>query len=322
MTGMKEMNLEEDQEPKEVEEFLGEPLEEEVLKDEGLEEELLKPIVEEIPKGNSRAQERIRQVIAQRNAAEQQGVLKDQEILNLKKQNLETQKTVVASQKDTLQRHINSTKALMKKAHTESDSESLVQLTSDLNDAQVKLMALEQWIPQEVKEPAEGQPKGGRVEESPEELHAWVQRNPWFQNPRTLKEQQLVRSAITMYDLLVSDGNDPQETEFYNLIDQRLGLTPIASKGKESVHLGNSSDEEPSKTLKPKGPGRQTVSGASRQPPRPTSGPNAPYNPSARERKIMDILNVKEKDFVREAKKVQKAKEQGKTMTTLFEEDR
>ena len=120
-----------------------------------------------------------------------------------------------------------------------------------------------------------------------------------------------------MYDLLLADGFNPEDKEFYDTIDQRLGLKPIASQGKKDVYSEVSPSGEALK--KPKlAVQRQTVQGASRVKP---SDKAQQYVPNQREKRMMNIMNVKEKDFVKEAQKLQKAKEQGKTMVTLFDED-
>lgn len=323
MSNMQPLNLEEQpsnnkeqliQEGQEPEMFLGEPLpEEESIPQE---EELLKPLPETKP--SNKTQERIRKVIAERNASRQETEIAKAEAFKWQKAAIDGQKAIAESQKDLLKRHINSVKALMKKAHTESDSESLVQLTGDLNDAQVKLMALEQWVPQEMPKEVQQAPKP--FEQTPEELQDWVSRNSWFQAPKTARDQQLINSAVALYDLLIADGHDPEDKDFYNVMDQRLGLK-VASQPQGSVELNKSPMQGKALTQRPgTSVPRQTVQGASRQPLRP-SGSQQQYVPNAREKRMMNILNVKEKDFVKEAQKIQKAKEQGRNMVTLFDED-
>jgi hypothetical protein len=299
----------------------------EVSKEEPKEEDpenLLEPAPEEQPKvrkGKS-AQDRIRELVAERNHEREEKEAAKREAHQWKRAALDTQKTTAENQKATLAKQLTLIKSQMAKAHQDGDSERYVELTSQLNETQVQLMALDRWIAPTLEEEPQSQPKDNPTG-APEELLDWVERNKWYSNPQTDKDKMNIQRAIRLYDILVLEGWDPNESDFYNEIDVRLGL---ARKGNTSVQSSQVPlTEEALKPQTPAAPRRnrvpvQTVQGASR------AGPAKP-NPNkreltAREKRMAEIMGVSEAEYLKQAIKAETAEKQGSRMVSLADKER
>jgi hypothetical protein len=237
-------------------------LEEEELEDENNsqtdDENEEPPKKEEKP---SRAQERIRELVAKQKKAEEEANLwrsryeeAETEKQTFKKQNRESEKSSVESELGRITASIDSYQRLQKQALEANDIDAILKTQTELTKLQVELMAtnsmkksLESDEPEEkTQKKVEKQSKAAPL---PDVVRKWKSKNDWFD-----KDPILTGAALGVNKKLLDEGFDPTSQEFYDEIDSRmapfLGKTKAkeqaAPKKKSSPVVGESSKSSPS----------------------------------------------------------------------------
>jgi hypothetical protein len=282
-----------------------------------------KPIRREERK-ESRAQKRIRELVAQRKQAEEQA----RQILEEKRQ-LESElrtfkKATVTSQKELIKDSVVAAKKQLKTALESGDHESIVEAQAALNTAQMRQTAIDSVVEEEddVEPAVEYKPQQQQVD-APEAMLDWLDRNPWFQNPRNQNDQLLIQSAVAFYGVLVAKGEDPESSDFYDLIDEKLGLSDAdedaavdrtTKNSVKSVVTAKPSSDDKTVTREKKKIS-QTVQGSSRTPPQTRS---TKIQLTVEQQRIADSMGISHLAYAKELKKIEEASKRGDKMVELF----
>lgn len=288
--------------------------------------------------GNSRAQERIRQLNAQKKAeqaarekaeAELQEVkraLKAQkkEAIEAKKAKQETLKATVESQKQAYANTLAALKDQLKKAHEDGDSEAFVEIQTKLGETQLALKAFDSWKPDPVEdfedeeedEVLENNQKPKSVKELPQATQDWLDANPWFIDPEG-KDDLNRREEAQLYNAsLIRKGYDPSTPEFYAMIDKRLKKLGIAKESDDDLESDEDEDSSTSKDVKKTATRKpQTVRGQDRSSPRKSSPNKIVLTPE--EKQMADLLGVSHEAYAKELLKLKKAEESGSTYVRI-----
>lgn len=283
------------------EEELEEDDEEEDASDEELEED-----DEEEPKERSRksrSNERIRQLVAEKNESKAREEAKDAEAREWQEKYIELQKETVETNKTLLKQHKESIKAQLAQAHEAGDTAKLIDLQEQLSDVSSHLNAYESWQPPKLEQQPKEKPKETTQSEGiTPEFEDWLLDNTWFQNPKTDEDLEKVALADAYAKLLMHKGYTMDDPEFFNLVDEKLE-NKVAKK-KETVVESKKSSKKDVKNTKKRKKVSQTVQGASR-----TSATSQSGKPSRRkktvslstsEKAIADQMGLTHKEYADE----------------------
>lgn len=277
------------------------------------------------PKKNSRAQERIQELVAARNAeraesdrlkAEKEELLKQLKASKTKVK--EYQKSTISTQKALLQNTIKNTKALLQKAHEEVDYAKIIELQEELTNANLRIVALDAYEPEDDEEEIEVKPEETKadISRAPKELQNWLGKNAWFLAPKTATDAAKIKVATGAYEMLVAQGVDPESKALYSKIDKILG---VDNDEDDDVELHN--DASSAKTLKPRKRIPQNFQGGSRsskQTPQTPNKSNKKVTLTSEQRELAKLFGISEKEYAREMLKMEQAEKTGQKMVDIF----
>lgn len=216
------------------------------------------PLVTELPKGSnreveeadeeingeteasdkpSRANKRIQKLLQQNRSlkAKLEENLKEQ--VNQKKAAREQQKRNVDQNLETLNKSLDTIKKALKEAVASGDAEAVTNLTENLADikADIKVFTAAKNDPDffEENEPNEADIEADIGLDEDSETMKWVKANPWFQ-PNTLQAQR----AAMISTLLIGEGMDQEDPEFYKELDRRASEDKILAPFYASTRKG------------------------------------------------------------------------------------
>jgi hypothetical protein len=327
LDNLEEVTLEEI-EPLEVE-VTDEAVEEEIPKkaDKTVESDEDEVLQKEESKKTSRAEKRIRELVAQRKAAETERTNAYEENKRLREELNTFKKTTVSSQKELIKDSVVAAKKQLKIALDSDDNDAIVEAQAALNTAQSRLSVIESIREEDFVEdekPVQTTQKAN-ASDGPAAMQDWLEDNQWFQNPTNQREGAKIQTAVGIYNLLVSEGEDPNSEEFYEALDQRLGVL-VGKKQKVDKNIENdvqsSSDDESSsdaQTVKrEKKKISQTVQGASRTPNQTSQTQKNKVTLSTDQQRIADSLGISHKEYARQLLRVEAASKRGEKMVELF----
>lgn len=226
----------------------------------------------------SRAQDRIRQLVAERKALEE---AKNKEIEELRKQMEQFQNSESSSKKEALENQkslidnqVEMIKDGLKRAYEDGDHEKILELQDQLSDLKLnqKIIANQQQKLNIAKPKTEEKQTEAKQTETqkqiqmPDEMQYWLEENPWALKPETREDRKKVRAVRRLSAELYEEGYDETSPEFYEELDKALEKE-FGKSGQDDVEYdedttkGRPSSED---VKKRKGP----VSGNSRTPAR------------------------------------------------------
>lgn len=239
----------------------------------------------------SRAQDRIRQLVAAKKAADDEKEKLRAELEELRANSMSVRKQSLTSQESLIEQQIETTKRELKRAIEDGDVEAQLTHSEKLADLKVDkriVSAQANKIPEKQETQTRTQT---RNEDIPEEMHYWIQENEWFLKPQTREERKKQRLVVELGAELVKDGYSEHDPEFYDELEARLQKS-FAKSGSDDVVLNKETDSSSArKTSKP----AVQVSGASRAP--VTTRRNGKVALTPEERTIARRLNLSENDY-------------------------
>lgn len=292
---------------------------------------------------SKRAQERVRQVVAQKNAARAKLIAERKEKIEIQNKMIETQEKTVQTSKAFLENHIQAIKKLLKKAHEESNNDEIVELQEQLNEAQLNMSVFDSWKKPEALKFDENDFKD-LPEEDPEEVASkdqdplltapkavrdWASKNTWFRNPKTDKDKERLEEAILYASVLDKKGIKMDSPEYFKMIDKRLKSLGLAEESEDDVESNktssktenNESEGRKAKNVVQKKKVTQTVQSANR-------GTTSQGSPKSSKNKIVltkaqqemaDRLGISYRDYALEIRKMEDAEKRGERMVRTFE---
>ena len=274
--------------------------------DEGDEEETFEQ------KKKSRAQERIRQLNAQKNEAKKSENEWKQKYKDLQDKYSGLQEDTVTANKTLLEQQKSILKKQLEQAHENSDTKALIDLQEQLSSVNQHLAAYDNWKPDELEEIIIEETKDDQ-QEMPEALEDWLIENPWFQNPKTEEDIERVALVDAYSGLLLRKGVKLDDPEFYETINAKLNKNTkeVASKEKKMVQSKKSSKKDVKKRKKVS----QTVQGASRTSPTSRGAKGSRRSRkielSPSEKRIADSMGLTHKEYADEKLRLEEAPTNG-----------
>lgn len=255
---------------------------------------------EESPERKSRAQERIRQLVAARKQAEEEAAKYRQELETVKTGTNAVRKQSLTAQENLIDQQLESVKVALKRAIEDGDVESQLALSEKMQDLKVDKRILSAQA-NKIQDTSDVEDKktntttttARRVtnEDIPEEMKYWIAENKWFLNPETREERKKQRLVMQIGDDLVKDGYTEYEPDFYDELEKRLKKS-FAKSGEDDVVLDKETTS--SSTRRTSKPAVQ-VSGASRAPVTNRKTGRVALTPE--ERQIARRLNLSEQEY-------------------------
>ena len=209
-----EVVLEDVAEPQ-VEETAPEPKAEVVEK---VETPVEKPVTEVKKERDSRAQKRIKQLLADKQAAQDALEAERQARLELEKRMHTGIKEGKTGQKASLEAQITSLTRQLATAMQNGESDQVVALQDALIDAKMELKVLSiEMKGMEQTESVQPETRQSERPQIPEAAMAWIEDYPAFKTDGYFRN-----SAIVENNQLISEGYDPNTEEFYDELNARL----------------------------------------------------------------------------------------------------
>lgn len=291
--------------------------------DEEEEEELIDEDDEDEEEENTgyRENARIRQLVAEKNAAKEAVRMAKEETLVARKEALEIQKVTIDTQKTLIKQNIDSLKSQLKSAHDSSDIETIIDLNEKLNGNQLQLTALDSWRPTEITEEVfenEVITTGpANIEDAPAITQRWVKNNPWFMNPITSLDHERRDEAISYSQRLQSKGMTLEDKELYKMVDERLNILGLAKEDVNKVRSKKKSSKKDVKKTKNRKKRKvsQTLQGASRTSGRSKSSKKK-VTLTSEQQEIADLYGISYKDYAKEVLKIENS---DKRMVPIFD---
>jgi len=168
----------------------------------------------------SRAQKRIRELVAARKEAEAELAKEREEKAKLVKAVKESQKTNLGSQKATFEARLEAAEKAIADALENEDQTSFVKAQKEMVMAQTQLLAINNWEARQKDEPEDVQEEPKVQGKDPRQVVAtkWMSKNPWY-----LKGGAKAELANKLSHLMEVEGlYDPSTEEFYEELDARL----------------------------------------------------------------------------------------------------
>lgn len=277
--------------------------------------------------GGDRFNKRVRELVAQRKAAEDFAFKQANEKAALEKRLYEAEKERLAAKKESLSALSTNFKQQMSSAAAEQDFAKFAEIQQELSKISTQMVAVEGL---EKKYEGEFKPTTTENYQAPASFdmkRAESLAKDWeFNNPRVLADQAFRETSQKIGRMLVDRGITPDSEEFYeeltNRVNSAFGLntkTPSSRNNQEN----RETNEEPKKTLVvKKGSPKSVVAGASRTP-SPTQSKGAGSRTvtlSADEIAYAKSNNLDLKSYAKYKDKMETAiKTKGKAVFNLFD---
>lgn len=185
------------------------------------------------PEYGSRAEKRIRQLVARAKEledratrAEALAAQREAESRRVAEQAKGTENSALSVYAQSLDTKLKTAEKRFQDAYEAADKEALLQAQHELLDAKLELKALDSWSKaQNSKAPAPVQaPTPARA---PPQLNVapatqeWMAKNPWFGRGEG-KDPVATMAAVGVSEQLIAEGYDPASPEFYEEVDRRI----------------------------------------------------------------------------------------------------
>lgn len=211
----------------------------------------------------SRAEERIRQLVADKKASDERARQAEARASALEQRAVATEKLNLDSEIVSTKAALDRVKQDLKAAVEAGDTDALIKGQEALSEHKVKLMALESsknnFDAEQKKNPPKKQQEERQSGQVPQKALDWAEKNDgWFN-----KNRALTGTALGINQELLEEGHDPESPAFYAELDRRL--TPFkpktdtppkdkskteALKSKSTPVVGSSSKTIPPKSVK------------------------------------------------------------------------
>jgi hypothetical protein len=178
------------------------------------------------------AQTRIRELANKAREKEQENQALRDELLSLRKSKKEVEKENSKTSKEALEQSLKQSQATLKKAFEEGDAETFSKAQSEVNDKQIRLMALDAYhqntfsSDEEDTEEGTGDKKAATnaqvsredaILSLPEKAQDWAMEKEWFMSNKVLTQATLEIAAQ-----LEAEGLSIEESNFYEELDGEL----------------------------------------------------------------------------------------------------
>ena len=179
-----------------------------------------KPVQEDEQYG-AKVQKRIKKLISERKAAEQQTAALQEQNAQFQSRLERLERGNQHQAENNFQQRYNDTKAALTKAVEEGDTEAQVNFSEQLADMRAAIRVNEMQRKQMQMAPSP-QPKNQSVEEDiapPQKAMTWWRENNWFNSAGFEKETAAARAIDVQLDL---EGLDKNSNEYYEELNNRL----------------------------------------------------------------------------------------------------
>jgi hypothetical protein len=226
-------------------------------------------------KRKSRAQERIRQLVAEKKEAQAKADALAAEYAEFKKNSNSTNKSNLEARKELVTNQVDAAKLNLKRAIEDGDVDAQVNYNANLQQLYLDQRVIEAQVsrvPAEVEQKEEQPAKQANapldLSVLPDEMQYWLEDNEWAITPTNREERRKVTALREISDELIKDGYLESDGEFYDELDERMSKKfgkseddDVDLKNKDSSSRTETAEKKPTKKSK-----KQTVSGSSRTP--------------------------------------------------------
>jgi len=181
-----------------------------------------KPKTEEY---GQKVEKRIRKLVAERKEAEEKEQAAAQELSELKDRLFKLEQGSQNQQAEDFQKRYNDTKAALRKATEEGDTDAQIDFTEQLADMRSAIRIQEiqrQQQAQQAISPTVGKAQQTATNPAPAKAMEWWQKNNWFNSKGFEKETALARAIDVQLDL---EGFDKNSEDYYKMLNTRLQKT-------------------------------------------------------------------------------------------------
>lgn len=269
-------------------------------------------------KRKSRAQDRIRQLVAEKKQVEASAAAKlaemEAKLAELEAKSHTNQKTSIESQKNMIESQIDLTKDSLRKAMEDGDADKILELNEKLSDLKMDKRITDAQLnkipavtaPQEKKTTPEKQALS-----IPEEMQYFLDENPWVLEPKTREDRKKRIALKEISDSLIADGYSEDDAEFYDALEEELEKR-FSSTDEDDVDYENkkntSDRSSAAKDVKSASRNRSPVSSSKSRTPVSKRGQ---VRLSPEERHLAEKLNLTEKQYALRKKNLEDAGEGG-----------
>lgn len=259
----------------------------------------------------SRAEIRIREL-------SRKGKEKDQQIEQMRQALAESQKQSEINRQSDIDGRKKTNEELLKSYEKEyeaavlnGDVKNQAALTAKMTRANVELMALDTLKPIEVKTQPVVQPsyinqRDAVLEKLPEAGKEWAKKNKWF-----VTNQALTQQAIGIAGEVEAEGFDPEDSDYYEQIEERLAeMYPARFKKQEAKIKVVEEVKEPVKAK------QSPVAQSSRTNPTQKAGT---VRLTKEDVALAKKWRIPLEQFAVEKRKLEQAEKSGSRTTTIFE---
>lgn len=185
------------------------------------------------PEYGSRAEKRIRQLVARAKEledratrAEALAAQREAESRQVAEQAKGTENSALSVYAQSLDTKLKTAEKRFQDAYEAADKEALLQAQHELLDAKLELKALDSWskaqnnkapAPVQAPTPAQAPPQLNVAPATQE----WMAKNPWFGRGEG-KDPVATMAAVGVSEQLIAEGYDPASPEFYEEVDRRI----------------------------------------------------------------------------------------------------
>lgn len=185
------------------------------------------------PEYGSRAEKRIRQLVARAKEledratrAEALAAQREAESRRVAEQAKGTENSALSVYAQSLDTKLKTAEKRFQDAYEAADKEALLQAQNELLDAKLELKALDSWskaqnskapAPVQAPTPAQAPPQLNVAPATQE----WMAKNPWFGRGEG-KDPVATMAAVGVSEQLIAEGYDPASPEFYEEVDRRI----------------------------------------------------------------------------------------------------
>jgi len=276
----------------------------EVLDEEDTEEQPTAPVKEDPRK--SRAQERIRELAAEKNRMKQQLEDAQKQLQALQESAASSEKSNAEASVKMIDSQIAAIKMNLRTAQENGDIDKLVELNEKLVDLSVDRRIAEAKAAKPVQAKRVEKDTSNQQMEMPPELQYWLEDNPWVQAPKTEGDRRKLRALRKLSKELLAEGYTESDQDFYDELDVRIKKA-VASTGSDGVEYTKDSGSSSQDAKLRKSP----VSQSSRTP----VSRRVRNNLTPEEKRMATMLGISE-DMYAESKRRREESEDGKV--TLF----
>jgi len=266
----------------------------------------------------SRAQERIRNLVAERKKVEEEAgktiAQLKAELEELKTREAQTKKTSFESQKTLIDNQISLTKDALRKALEEGDNDRILELHDKLADLKVDKRIAEAQSSKTVvprkTEKQETQKAVAKPADIPEEMAAFLDDNPWVLAPQSREERRKVFALREISNALIKEGYAEDEPDFYDELEARLEKQ-FGSDESDDVDYTNKQDKKADRASSSKDVKQRRTSpvGSSKSPPPASRRGQVRLSPE--ERATAHKLNLTEQQYALRKKQIEDAGDGG-----------